>query len=102
MRNSVVDSLYISHCSGPMAAFSAVYRGSRSIRAGMSWLVFMGFTAPGAETLRLFVERIGVERLADGLLKAAGSISGMLDRGNQQGCRVQRNGGARRARWNMG
>ena len=61
-----------------MAALSAVYSGSRSIRAGIIWLDFAIFGAPGAKPARVLLDRIGVERLTDGRLKAAGSMSGIL------------------------
>lgn len=64
-----------------MAAFSSVYSGSRSIRAGMIWLDFVVFREPEPEPDRVFVDRIGVERLTDGRLKAAGSMSGMVEDG---------------------
>lgn len=61
-----------------MAALSAVYNGSKSIRAGMIWLDLAIFGAPGTEPERVLLDRIGVERLIDGRLKAAGSMSGIL------------------------
>lgn len=47
------------------------------MRAGMSWLVF-GFCNGGTATFMDFVARIGVERLTDGRLRAAGFMSTML------------------------
>lgn len=35
IKNWVNDSLYVTHCSVPMADFRAAYIGSRSIRAGI-------------------------------------------------------------------
>ena len=46
------------------------------MRAGMIWLVLVTFCDVGAETVIDF--RVGVERLTEGRLKAAGSMSGML------------------------
>jgi hypothetical protein len=79
MRNSVVDSLYTTQFSAPMACFRAAYSGSRSILAGMIWLVLTGFRELGTDTARDFVLRIGVERLLEERLKAAGSMSGILE-----------------------
>lgn len=78
MKNSVVASLYISHCSGPIAALSSVYSGSRSIRAGTIWPDLVVFREPEPEPDRDFADRTGVERLTDGRLKAAGSMSGIV------------------------
>lgn len=39
------------------------------------------FWEPGAVRVSVFVDRTGVETLTDGRLKAAGSISGIVDRG---------------------
>lgn len=64
----------MAHPSAPIAALSAVYIGSRSMRAGISWLV-LGFCNAGTETLMDFVASIGVERLTDGRLNAAGLMS---------------------------
>lgn len=47
------------------------------MRAGISWLVF-GFCNGGTETFIDFVARIGVERLTEGRLRAAGFMSTML------------------------
>src|SRR6516162_5903772 len=54
--------------------------GSRSIRAGINWLVFGAFCRGGPETVMDLLDRIGVERLIDGRLRAAGSspMSGMI------------------------
>lgn len=59
-----------------MADFKAAYRGSRSMRAGIIWLVLVTFWETGAETVMDF--RVGVERLTEGRLKAAGSMSGIF------------------------
>lgn len=76
-RNSIVDSLYISHCSPPIALLRGVYKGSRSMRAGIIWLVLTGLPEPGAVMDRVLFASVGVERLTAGRLKAAGSMSGM-------------------------
>ena len=55
--------------------------GSRSIRAGMIWLVLGAFCSDGAETVMDFVERIGVDRLTDGRLRSAGLMSGIVTAG---------------------
>lgn len=68
----------MGHWSLPMAALRAAYGTSRSIRAGMIWLDFATLGAPAPEPARVFVERMGVERLTDGRLRAAGSMSGIL------------------------
>lgn len=52
--------------------------GSRSMRAGISWLVFGALCIDGTETLMDCFERTGVEMLMDGLLKAAGLMSTMV------------------------
>lgn len=70
--------MYTTHCSAPMADLSAVYKGSRSIRAGIIWLDLATLSTPGVDVERDFVDRIGVERLMDGRLKAAGSMSGIV------------------------
>jgi hypothetical protein len=57
---------------------SAVYNGSRSILGG-TWLDFDTFGTIGADALRVFGGRIGVVEM-DGRLRAAGSMSGMLER----------------------
>lgn len=62
--------------SGPMLDLRAAYMGSRSMRAGMSWLVF-GFWTEGTETLIVFEERMGVDRPMAGRLRAAGLMSTM-------------------------
>lgn len=64
-----------------MALLSAVYNGSRSIRAGITWLVLNGFPEPGAEMGSVLLDKIGVDRLTVGRLKAAGSMSGMVEFG---------------------
>lgn len=46
--------------------------GSRSMRAGISWLVLGALCIEGTETLMDCFERVGVERLMDGRLSAAG------------------------------
>lgn len=58
-----------------MAAFKLLYKGSRSMRAGIIWLVFVIFWVAGVETV--IVLRTGVDRLIEGRLRAAGSMSGM-------------------------
>lgn len=68
----------MAHFSLPIAAFSAVYNGSKSIRAGMIWLDFAIFGAPGTEPARVLLGKIGVVRPTAGRLKAAGSMSGIL------------------------
>jgi hypothetical protein len=68
-------SLYVAQFS-PTAALSAVYNGSRSMRGG-TWFDFEIFGAEGGIMLRLFGGRIGVVEVSDGLLRAAGSMSGM-------------------------
>lgn len=88
----------MSHCSELMAAFRAVYSGSRSIRDGIIWLVLTAFVEPGAETVSVFVDKIGVETLTDGRLKAAGSISGIVDRGKSTTVVACSDGAARDAR----
>ncbi len=80
MRNWVMASLYTAHPSDPMLDFSAVYMGSRSMRAGINWLVFCGFNE-GTDTLIVLLERIGVDKLIDGRLRAAGLISTILTTG---------------------
>ena len=52
--------------------------GSRSIRAGMIWLVLGTFCSEGPETVMDFVERIGVVKLTDGRLRSAGLMSGIV------------------------
>lgn len=67
-----------------MADLSAVYRGSRSIRAGIIWLDFPIFGTLGVDPPNDFDDNIGVVMLMEGrLLKAAGSMSGMVIRGNE-------------------
>lgn len=83
VKNSVVDSLYTSHFSPPMAPLSAEYTGSRSMRAGMIWLVFTGFPEPGAVMDRVLFDRVGVDRLTAGRLRAAGSMSGIVEAGSR-------------------
>ena len=46
----------------------------------MIWLVLVIFWAPGAETTMALFDRGGVDRVIDGRLKAAGSISGIVER----------------------
>lgn len=48
------------------------------MRAGIIWLVLVTFCEVGAETVIDF--RVGVERETDGRLRAAGSMSGMVER----------------------
>lgn len=45
------------------------------MRVGINWLVLAGFCDDGADTVIDLFERIGVERLIDGRLRAAGLIS---------------------------
>jgi hypothetical protein len=56
---------------------SAVYSGSRSMRGGI-WFDFDTFGAGGGTILRVLGGSIGVEEVIDGLLRAAGSMSGMM------------------------
>ena len=77
MTKRLIDSLYVPQCS-PIALLSAVYNGSRSIRGG-TWLDFDTFGTIGADALIVFGGRIGVVEM-DGRLRAAGSMSGMLER----------------------
>ncbi len=67
----------MAHPSGPMAALRAVYIGSRSMRAGICWLL-AGFCDEVNETLMVLLASTGVERLMDGRLNAAGLISTMV------------------------
>lgn len=71
-----MDSLYAPQWS-PMASLSAVYNGSRSIRAG-TWLLLETFGALGTDALIVLGGRIGVVEMTEGRLKAAGSMSGIL------------------------
>lgn len=64
-----------------MAPLSTAYSGSKSMRAGIIWLVFTGFPDPGAVMDRVLFDRVGVDRLTAGRLKAAGSISGIVEDG---------------------
>lgn len=75
MKSCVVASLYMGHCSGSISDFSLVYIGSKSMRVGINWLVLGAFCDDGAETVMDLFERMGVERLMDGRLRAAGLIS---------------------------
>lgn len=54
--------------------------GSRSILAGIIWLVLMGFAAvEGVETVIVLLERVGVVRLTAGRDdRSAGLMSGIL------------------------
>lgn len=54
--------------------------GSRSMRAGIIWLVLMGFAAvEGVETVIVLLERVGVVRLTAGRdERSAGLMSGIL------------------------
>jgi len=61
--------------------------GSRSMRAGINWLV-LGFCIVGTDTLIDLVDRIGVERLTEGLLRAAGLMSTMTSRVASQSLRA--------------
>lgn len=60
----------------PTDALSAVYNGSRSMRGG-TWFDFETLGAEGGTMLNDFGGRIGVVEVSDGLLRAAGSMSGM-------------------------
>lgn len=60
-----------------MAAFSSLYRGSRSIRDGI-WLDLPVFCALDPRLDNDFDDNTGVETLMDGRLSAAGSMSGMM------------------------
>jgi hypothetical protein len=51
------------------------------MRAGMIWLILTGFPEPGAVMERVLFARVGVERLTAGRLKAAGSMSGIVEDG---------------------
>ena len=68
------------------------------MRGGMIWLVLMIFWEPGAETVMVLLARVGVERLIEGRLKAAGSMSGMVELRGQPARRVQRETTAQRAK----
>lgn len=54
--------------------------GSRSMRAGIIWLVLMGFAAvEGVETVIVLLDRVGVVRLTAGRDdRSAGLMSGIL------------------------
>ncbi len=52
--------------------------GSRSMRAGMIWLVLGAFCSDEAETVMDLAERMGVERLMEARLSSAGLMSGIL------------------------
>lgn len=67
-----MDSLYVPQLS-PMAALSAMYNGSRSIRGG-TWRALDGFAILGAVALIDLGGNIGVVEMA-GRLRAAGSMS---------------------------
>lgn len=45
------------------------------MRVGINWLILEGFCDDGAETVIDLFESMGVERLMDGRLRAAGLIS---------------------------
>lgn len=49
--------------------------GSKSMRVGINWLVLGAFCDEGADTVIDLFERMGVERLIDGRLRAAGLMS---------------------------
>jgi hypothetical protein len=72
----LMDSLYVAQCS-PIASLSAVYNGSRSMRAG-TWLLLDTLGALCADALIVFGGRIGVVEMIEGRLNAAGSMSGIL------------------------
>lgn len=46
----------------------------------MIWLDLVIFCAPGAETTIALFDKGGVDRVTDGRLRAAGSISGIVER----------------------
>jgi hypothetical protein len=53
--------------------------GSRSMRAGINWLVLGTLTSGGPATVMDLLDKIGVERLMDGrCVSADGSMSGIL------------------------
>lgn len=53
--------------------------GSMSIRAGIIWLVLMGFgLVDGVETVMVLEDSTGVVRLPAGRERSAGLMSGML------------------------
>lgn len=51
----------------------------------MIWLVLTAFWEPGAVSVSDFVDNTGVETLTAGRLRAAGSMSGIVDRGGTTG-----------------
>lgn len=57
--------------------------GSRSMRAGIIWLVLMGFAAvEGVETVIVLLDKVGVVRLTAGRDdRSAGLMSGILGDG---------------------
>lgn len=66
----------MAQCS-PIASLSAVYNGSKSIRAG-TWLLLDTLGALCDDALMVLGGSIGVVEMTEGRLKAAGSMSGML------------------------
>lgn len=59
--------------------------GSRSIRAGIIWLVLMGLAlVEGVPTVMVLDERVGVDRLTDGRDSSAGLMSGIVVVGRRQ------------------
>jgi len=48
------------------------------MRVGITWLFLVGFCAEETETFIDLFDRMGVERLMDGRLRAAGLISTIL------------------------
>lgn len=81
--------------------------GSRSILAGIIWLVLMGFAAvEGVETVIVLLDRVGVVRLTAGRDdRSAGLMSGILGDGVVVDyvctwyCAAMRCGTARSGRW---
>jgi hypothetical protein len=72
----LIDSLYVAQCS-PIATLSAVYNGSRSMRAG-TWLLLETLGTLCIDAPIVLGGRIGVVEMIEGRLKAAGSMSGIL------------------------
>lgn len=71
-----------------MASLSAVYNGSSSIRAG-TWLLLDAFGTLATDALIDLGGRIGVVEMVEGLwLKAAGSMSGILESRLERPCRA--------------
>lgn len=51
----------------------------------MIWLVLTAFWEPGAVSVSDLVDKTGVDTLTAGRLRAAGSMSGIVDRGERDG-----------------